>query len=395
MNFNQQRGTLILSMNYVKAAGAAFLIAAGLMSQPPEAEAAESYTDVADDYWASGSIQRLSEQGVLGGYSDGTFAPGSNINRGQAAAMLVRAFDLETEGEPESTFEDLNKNSYFTPAAEAVKEAGLIGGKENNTIFAPDQNLSREQMASILVRAFHLEPQQNTGGTLSDLDQASNTHRDSIETLAGHHITKTPDNLFHPRDSVTRAQFAVFLERALAAEYTEEQGITGIEKADNKTIEVRFDHMPSDVTAGQFSFEPDVNIREAEVIQNDTVRLTVEETLHENSYSLYYQGKLTSETIETPPAPVVEDVMASDLKQVTITFNKDVATGGMTDREAYRLVTTGDSRITVEHIQAEENTVVLHLQEARPQGDTAVLELTDPVVSEQETYQLVFYDETP
>ncbi|WP_177195575.1 S-layer homology domain-containing protein [Salibacterium qingdaonense] len=384
--------------NIVKwTAGAALLLAAFTAAfhlQAPKAEAAAAFSDVEEEYWASGSIQRLSEKGILGGYSDGTFAPGEEINRGQAASMLVRVFDLNMEEQPESTFEDLNAGSYFTPAAEAVKEAGLMGGRENNTLFSPDMNLSREQMASILVRAFGLQARGGGQTAIADIEDASQTHRANIDILAGHGITATPDQRFHPREPVTRAQFAVFLERAQADEYTKEQGLTGVSIVDDETIDVQFEQTPEDMEAGQFSFDPAVNVSQAETVGRNTVRLTVEPMEHDQAYSLLYQGTWTGMTVETAPEPVVEDVMASDLKQVTVRFNTNVSGMNLTDPEAYRLATTGGSTIAVESVQAQGDTVTLNLNEARPQGDTAVLQLSAPVVPESETYNLVFFDET-
>ncbi|SFO91852.1 S-layer homology domain-containing protein [Salibacterium halotolerans] len=376
------------------AMAAAVCVSAVISPQAPRAEAATAFSDVGEDYWASGSIQRLSEQDILGGYSDGTFAPGEQINRGQAASMLVRAFDLNMEEQPASTFEDLNGDSYFTPAAEAVKKAGLMGGRENNTLFSADRNLSREQMASILVRAFGLQPQEDKQTVIADIEDASPTHRANIEILAGHGITSTPDQRFHPRDSVTRAQFAVFLERAMADEYTKEQGLTGVSVVDDNTIDVEFTQAPDTPAAGQFSLDPAVNVTRAEMAGGSTVRLTVEGMQPDQSYSLSYKGTWTGETVQTAPEPVVEDVMASGLKQVTVQFNRDINGMNVTDSEAYRLATTGGSTISVESIQAEGDTVTLNLNEARPQGDTAVLQLSAPVVPDSETYNLVFFDET-
>ncbi|SDI02995.1 S-layer homology domain-containing protein [Alteribacillus persepolensis] len=204
-----------------------------------DAQAAESFTDVSNDYWASEEIQRLSDQGVINGYPDGTYAPGAEIKRGQVAELLVRAFDLEVDENASAPFEDLTDDSYYTPYAAAVKEAGLIKGREDNTVFAGGMDLSRQQMATILVRAFDLEDKGEDPGVV-DIDEANASHKENIEILAQYGITNTADGKFRPGETVNRAQFAVFLDRALeVAEPTEIAGVSALTE-DGHVLQVDF-----------------------------------------------------------------------------------------------------------------------------------------------------------
>ncbi|SDI63536.1 S-layer homology domain-containing protein [Alteribacillus bidgolensis] len=180
-----------------------------------QADAAESFSDVSNSFWASESIQRLADEGIINGYKDGTYRPNEDINRGQVSELLVKAFDLEVDQNASAPFEDLSDESYYTPYAAAVKEAGYIKGRENNTVFAGGMDLSREQMATILVRAFELEPVEDSDATVGDLDEAHASHQSNIEILAQYDITSTADGNFRPKETVTRAQFAAFLDRAL------------------------------------------------------------------------------------------------------------------------------------------------------------------------------------
>ncbi|WP_158736941.1 S-layer homology domain-containing protein [Alteribacillus sp. YIM 98480] len=298
------------------------------------ADAAEAFPDVENDYWASGSIQRLADQGVISGYKDGTYRPGEEINRGQVAAMLVAAFDLDVDENAEPPFEDLNPESYFTPYAAAVKEADLIKGREDNTQFAAGMDLSREQMATILVRAFDLEARDDVDADVGDIDEAHESHRSNIEILAQYDITNTADGNFRPKETVTRAQFAAFLDRAMEVDKGIETSVSSVTAVDNTTVEVGFDGDVEAAAAEDFTFDPELAVLDAEVIspsdseenqdaEGSVVRLTTEEQTEDEEYTLSYQGETTEQTftgVAAEPAVVVEDISAVS----TTSFEIDV-----------------------------------------------------------------------
>lgn len=298
------------------------------------ADAAEAFPDVDNDYWASGSIQRLADQGVISGYKDGTYRPGEEINRGQVAAMLVAAFDLDVDENAEPPFEDLNPESYFTPYAAAVKEADLIKGREDNTQFAAGMDLSREQMATILVRAFDLEARDDVEADVGDIDEAHESHRSNIEILAQYDITNTADGNFRPKETVTRAQFAAFLDRAMEVDQGVETSVSSVTAVDNTTVEVGFEGDVEAAAAEDFTFDPELAVLDAEVIspsdseenqdaEGSVVRLTTEEQTEDEEYTLSYQGEATAQSftgVAAEPAVVVEDISAVS----TTSFEIDV-----------------------------------------------------------------------
>ncbi|MGY4688525.1 S-layer homology domain-containing protein [Salibacterium sp. K-3] len=189
--------------------------AATVPADVQQADAAESFSDVSNDYWASQAIQNLTDEGIINGYPDETFAPGEDINRGQVAELLVKAFDLNVNEDAASSYDDLINESYHTPYAEAVTDAGFLQGREDGTMFAAGMDLTREQMATILVRAFDLVEMSGSDAEVADIDEANASHQENIQILADYGITSTEDNMFRPKETVTRAQFATFLDRAL------------------------------------------------------------------------------------------------------------------------------------------------------------------------------------
>jgi subtilase family protein len=153
------------------------------------------------------------------------FCPKDPVSRQQMASFLVRAFDLE----PTTT-------DYFTDDAGSVHEDDInalraanitIGCNEAGTQFCPSIGVSREQMASFLIRglkSYWLDlglrwlPEGLPGfeGDRFD-DDAGSVHESDIDGLAAAGITNgCAEQLFCPTQVVPREQMAAFLHRARA-----------------------------------------------------------------------------------------------------------------------------------------------------------------------------------
>ena len=171
-----------------------------------------SFPDVTKNSFGQEEIYRLVETGVISGYRDGTFKPNQKLIRGQAAILFTRALKLDVPKSPVG-FKDVSKSSSFFEAAHATKAAGIFKG--NGTNFGAADDLTREQMASVLVRAFDLKA-TNAEVKLTDLGRVSNAHRKDVEILYQNGITLGNGNgQYDPKGTVSRAHFAVFLSRAM------------------------------------------------------------------------------------------------------------------------------------------------------------------------------------
>jgi hypothetical protein len=135
-----------------------------------------------------------------------------------AAAMLLSTLSAgarAAELPPGGTFLD-DDFSAHEPAIEAIAAAGITKGCNPplNNLFCPKDPVTRGQMAAFLVRALDLP-----AATSSPFVDSSGVFADAIDRLAAAGITKgcNPplNNLFCPSDTVTRGQMAAFLARAL------------------------------------------------------------------------------------------------------------------------------------------------------------------------------------
>jgi hypothetical protein len=130
------------------------------------------------------------------------------------AAFLNRYLDLPA---PSKDYFSDDNNSIFQNDINRLAEAGITKGcnPPANTLFCPKDQVSREQMAAFLVRAFHLT--ENTHPGFVDV-AANNTFVVDIGKLATAGITKGCDppanTMFCPKQDVTRGQMTAFLHRA-------------------------------------------------------------------------------------------------------------------------------------------------------------------------------------
>lgn len=195
-----------------------FLLVLGLVS-PAKVGAANNFSDVPSNFWASKEIYFLVNNGIIKGYPNGNFGPNDSIKRIQAASMLVKALDLSTSNRPNPGFKDMKPGDYGYDIAAAVADEGILTG--SNGYFNPNGTLTRAQMAKILSEAYELGYAFET--TFRDVAK-SHWAFEYVNALYGNGIaTGYADSTFRPNEKVNRAQFAAFMARALNPDF--KQGI--------------------------------------------------------------------------------------------------------------------------------------------------------------------------
>lgn len=163
------------------------------------------------------AIMSLSAQGIISGYVDGTFKPWNKVSRGQVAKMIANALDLEAPKDLDevlSVYADVDAKNYYAKEIAAVTEAGIFKGDNETREFGETKYISREQMASVLVRAFDLENVDYDKEATINLDRTSAAHRDAIQILANLGITKNLED-YDAYSEITRAAFSSFLDRTM------------------------------------------------------------------------------------------------------------------------------------------------------------------------------------
>ncbi|MBO2944374.1 S-layer homology domain-containing protein [Paenibacillus sp. F411] len=120
-------------------------------------EVRKAYDDLSDSHWASSSIEELSAKQIVNGMTARTFQPDTVLTRAQFTQMLIKLLHVTQKSNalaPASSepFEDVQPTAWYAKSIAAAQEAELIAGV-SVTQFAPEQPVTREQMAVMLVRA--------------------------------------------------------------------------------------------------------------------------------------------------------------------------------------------------------------------------------------------------
>ena len=178
----------------------------------------QMFTDVTKN-WAYPGIQYCVTHGIMGGMGDGTFAPTGTTTRAQIVQIL---YNLEGTPAVSGTtpFTDLTAN-WYKPAILWAYQNNVVAGTSPTT-FAPDQPVTREQIAVILTQyMFHVLKMERTW-TPADLSkfpdgaQVSSWAKEAMQDAVALGLingTKAPDGKVYldPQGSAARQQVATIL----------------------------------------------------------------------------------------------------------------------------------------------------------------------------------------
>lgn len=170
-----------------------------------------SFPDVTPKNSHYEAITALAEQGVVSSYFGNEFWPNAPVTRGQAAEMIVKAFNLASLDPKPHNFSDVGDFDETAPYIATLKNLGIVNGYPDGT-FGVDKEISRAQMAKMIALAIDLQPKGKHPFTDTYKDEATDKY---IAALYEKKITVgTSPTKFSPRKHVTRAQMASFLYRA-------------------------------------------------------------------------------------------------------------------------------------------------------------------------------------
>jgi murein DD-endopeptidase / murein LD-carboxypeptidase len=168
------------------------------------------FQDISHSNWVYSAVNKLAQENIVLGYENSYFKPNDYIKRSEVAGLMAEAFDLKMNNRSK-TFKDVSASHWAVGAVNAVYTEGIFEG--NNQSFKPDDYLTRGQMAAILVRAFDLNG--TSSKSFTDVPTSHWAHSYVNKLAASGITTGYDNGTFKPENHVTRAQFAAFLHRAL------------------------------------------------------------------------------------------------------------------------------------------------------------------------------------
>ncbi|WP_407870626.1 InlB B-repeat-containing protein [Paenibacillus sp. P36] len=173
-------------------------------------------------HWAEEAIRQGASQGITAGYSDGTFKPNLTVTRAQFAVMLMNAIKPAGATE-ELAFEDASQIPVWANNAVAeAKQAGIITGYDDGT-FRPNAEITRIEMAAMIVKALDLTVELNAATGFADNNEIPEWAKGAVAVLKKTGLMQgTGDNRFNSEAKASRAEAVTVLLRMLEQQKTKE-----------------------------------------------------------------------------------------------------------------------------------------------------------------------------
>lgn len=177
------------------------------------------FADVNAGDWFYRDVLFSYEKGLMSGMDAAAFAPYANTTRAQIAVIFYRM-----EGSPavegENSFTDVVRDSgtaWFYDAVTWAQQNGIMGGYDNSS-FAPNDPITREQLAAIFYRYAQYKGYDTTQGGMAirefgDYESISDYAMSAMAWAVNTGLVKGDSNLLYPNGTATRAEIAAMLHR--------------------------------------------------------------------------------------------------------------------------------------------------------------------------------------
>ncbi len=159
--------------------------------------------------WAFDSVYRAFATKVMIGVdtTELRFAPKQQMTRAQFATLLVKLIGEAPASSADRTFLDVQPNSWYYGYVMKAKSLGIVHGVAPNA-FHPDQAITREEMAIMIGKAYQLAP-TSSNYTYRDQHKMNQAAIPLITAVQERGIMVGYDDYFEPRANVTREMAAV------------------------------------------------------------------------------------------------------------------------------------------------------------------------------------------
>jgi N-acetylmuramoyl-L-alanine amidase len=165
-----------------------------------------------DNHWAKDFIASAFGKGYVKGYDDNTYKPEKAVTRAEFIQILYNIFGKEES--KDVTFADVKGNEWYYDSLKWGVANGIITGYDDNT-FKAGKEISREEAAVILSRCVNIDSNEN-GVDFKDGSNISAWAKDGVDLISKIGIMKGDDNgNFNPKKSLTRAETAVIADSIL------------------------------------------------------------------------------------------------------------------------------------------------------------------------------------
>ena len=172
------------------------------------------FDDVNENDWFYNAVKYTYCNKIMSGLNGNTFSPNTKVTRGMLVTILYNL-----EGHPSITgtskFADVqNKNIYFYNAVVWASNNNVVSGYANGK-FGPDDNITREQLATILYNYCRYKGKYKTVhadySKFTDNNKISDFAKWGMNWAVGNQIVNGSNGKLNPQGTATRAEAAAMI----------------------------------------------------------------------------------------------------------------------------------------------------------------------------------------
>ncbi len=188
-------------------------------------EHSRAFDDVVEGYWGKKDIELMASKYVIKGMTKTSFEPETPITRAEFVTMVVRSLGLGEQKPEKPTFSDVRVSDWHYGYVEAAYKAGLAKGDEGKGgRFRPDDTISREEMAALMIRAMQVFgkaarelSQEEVARILESFDDGADisqwARHEAAQAVSQELIKGRGAGTFAPRATGKRAEAATLMSR--------------------------------------------------------------------------------------------------------------------------------------------------------------------------------------
>ena len=187
------------------------------ITETQEPQWVNPFTDVKADDWFYADVEYVHRNGLYTGTTLTTFSPNDPMTRGMIVTVLGRLAGIDADDYSGASFNDVDTAQYYAPYIKWASMNGIVNGVGDNK-FNPDGNISRQDLATILMRYAQFKsvtlPNLVPKINFKDAGDIAAYAVSAVDTIqrAGI-INGKPGEIFDPLGNATRAEVAAMLHR--------------------------------------------------------------------------------------------------------------------------------------------------------------------------------------
>ncbi|USG63378.1 S-layer homology domain-containing protein [Brevibacillus ruminantium] len=170
-----------------------------------------SFKDISSSY-AREDILALSKAGIVLGDAQGYYHPKQAVTRAEFVAMLTRTWGLKSVNSQIPAYLDVPKSSWAYGSVQAAVTLGIANGTSAKT-FSPNRTITRQEAATLLMRALKGELSQSAQVSLNDRYQVAAWALPYVQEAVHEKILVGYQGYFRPNAFLSREETAVLLNR--------------------------------------------------------------------------------------------------------------------------------------------------------------------------------------